>query len=90
MSTHQLTDAQIEIGAYIETKTESYLGDDTHKVGIVSDIITETKHLSGSTIEQTLVVLTDGDDEYRVNIDNLTNDDDTVEVVDYHPASNDD
>lgn len=90
MSDIELTEADIEQGAYIETVIESFFDDDDHKAGVVKEIVEETKHVGvSSTIEQTLVVLTNGDEEYRINIDNLTGDGGSVKVVEFRAADAD-
>jgi len=86
-----LTEAQIEVGAYIETVTDGGpFSDDSHKAGVVKEIVEETKNLPGSTIEQTFVILTNGEDEYRIAIGNLTKEEGRVEVVEFRAANNED
>lgn len=84
-----LSEDEIEAGAYIETITDGgRLADDTRKAGIVKDIVSETKHTGvNTTIEMTMVVLTDGDDEHRINIDHLTTEDTRVTAVEYRAAT---
>jgi hypothetical protein len=98
MSEIELTESDLEVGAYVEyTAVGGILAEDKTHRGNISDLRTETvQHASEPDGERTVVVLSDGDDEHEVSaktlIEEKTNESDNsgFRVDEFVPAEDED